>query len=64
VQITKNTFENTTAATGFAAPEREGYVFKGWAVAQGGSVVYPATDIHKAGVGATLYAVWDLAPTE
>lgn len=60
VTITKTTFSNNTVATVFTAPEREGYTFLGWAVAQGGSVVYSASDIHKAGVGSILYAVWDV----
>ena len=61
VTITKETFENDKATNGFTAPEREGYTFKGWAIAKGGSVIFSAADIQKAGVGATLYAVWEIA---
>ena len=43
---------------------RDGYVFKGWATAPGGKVVYPGDkavkDIAKIGEAITLYAVWSL----
>jgi uncharacterized repeat protein (TIGR02543 family) len=58
VTITENTFSNENSKNGFAAPERDGYVFAGWATEENGAVVYSAADVAKASQGETLYAVW------
>lgn len=40
-------------------PERYGYNFIGWAVAENGAVVYSAKDIYSENNDLTLYAVWE-----
>lgn len=58
--IKETTFENSEALFGITAPYRAGYRFLGWAVEEGGEVVYAAGEIANAPVGATLYAIYEL----
>ena len=62
VTVNEGTFENPNAKDGFTAPQREGYVFDGWATEENGAVVYTLETFVNADMGATLYAVWTPAP--
>lgn len=64
VTIEENTLANVTAAGGFTAPERDGFVFVGWATEENGEVVYSAEEIANVSVGTTLYSVWEEASVE
>ena len=39
-------------------PTRDGYIFQGWAISSGGSVVYDSGASYTANASVTLYAVW------
>lgn len=57
VTITKDTLHNKETAT-FGAPYRNGYVFKGWSLSDGGEVKYTADQIKEVPIGTTVYAKW------
>ena len=40
-------------------PEKQGFDFKGWAVREGGNVIYAPGDSYIYDLDATLYAVWE-----
>ena len=42
-----------------AIPERTGYIFKGWATSETGSVAYQAGSNYTTNASITLYAVWE-----
>lgn len=61
ISFTKNedSIQNADATNGISAPEREGYVFKGWATSADGNAVYSASEVVKAPDGTVLYSVWE-----
>lgn len=58
VTVGTNTFTNIYGNASVSSPVREGYVFAGWALTEGGDVVYNAGDAVNAREGTILYAVW------
>ena len=58
VTVGTNTFTNIYGSASVSSPVREGYVFAGWALTEGGDVVYNAGDAVNAREGTILYAVW------
>ena len=58
VTVGTNTFTNVYGNASVSSPVREGYVFAGWALTEGGNVVYNAGDAVNAREGTILYAVW------
>lgn len=55
---TGENLSNVNSMNKIAPPERDGYVFGGWAVEPQGSAVYSAEQLEEAPEGVTLYAVW------
>ena len=41
------------------APQREGYIFCGWATVEDGDVQYAADEVYNADENTVLYAIWD-----
>ena len=41
------------------APQREGYIFSGWATVEDGDVQYAADEVYNADENTVLYAIWD-----
>ena len=54
----ENSVTNAPAIGGISDPERNGYIFLGWATTEDGDAVYNAADITSVPNGTTLYAVW------
>ena len=52
--------ENGVALNGISGPYRAGYLFVGWATAEGGEAVLSAARLYEAADGSRLYAVWEL----
>ena len=50
--------ENAEALGGIGGPARSGYTFSGWAISEGGPVVYKAEELAFVPTGTVLYAVW------
>ena len=61
ISFTKNedSIQNADATNGISAPEREGYVFKGWATTADGDAIYSASEVVNAPNGTVLYAKWE-----
>ena len=59
VEITENTLTYGKALGRLMAPRCDGYTFGGWALEDGGEVVYTADGLKNAAVGSVLYAVWN-----
>ena len=53
-----SSIENADAINGILAPTRDGFVFDGWSLEDGGEVVYSASEIVNAEDGVELYAIW------
>lgn len=41
-------------------PDRQNYIFKGWAVTASGAVAYSPGEVYSSNASLTLYAVWEL----
>lgn len=58
VEITENTLAYGKALGRLMAPRCEGATFGGWALEEGGEVIYTADGLKNAMIGSVLYAVW------
>lgn len=63
VTVSEDTLANPKAKNGISAPERDGYVFAGWATEQSAEVVeYTSENVGDAPSGTILYSVWTKQP--
>lgn len=62
VSVSLEGAENAHAWGGITVPQREGYLFAGWAGSEGGAPLYGIDEL--APETGTLYAVWTEAPAE
>ena len=58
VTMDAEALENAEALGGIGGPARSGYTFSGWAISEGGPVVYKAEELAFIPTGTVLYAVW------
>lgn len=65
IEIGETTFSNLERdGIEITAPQRDGYVFIGWATQANGSVAYSANEIRNVASGTTVFAVWEIASEE
>jgi uncharacterized repeat protein (TIGR02543 family) len=58
IAVAEGSIQNGWVEGGFAAPERKGHTFGGWATSLDGEKAYEANEIANAPAGTTLYALW------